>query len=98
VRWHEHDHFGSLMPRTRNGHERSSLDHKRWRFIRSAAGMTYAGLKSMIYAGLTQDDPRVKAALEYIKQHFMEGDPHIVTSFALLGLANSLEAEYPKAK
>ena len=26
--------------------------------------MTYAGLKSMIYAGLTQDDPRVKAAIE----------------------------------
>jgi squalene-hopene/tetraprenyl-beta-curcumene cyclase len=124
--------------------------------LRSYAGMTYAGLKSMIYAGLTQDDPRVKAALEYIKQHytleenpgqgqrglyyyyqtfakamallgkptlvdakgrahnwraelvaalakrqaangswvnpddrFMEGDPHIVTSFALLALANA---------
>ena len=133
--------------------------------LRSAAGMTYAGLKSMIYAGLTQDDPRVKAALEYIKQHytleenpgqgrrglyyyyhtfskamallgkptlvdaqgrehnwrtelvaalalrqtengswvnrddrFMEGDPHIVTSFALLALANALEAKDPKAK
>ena len=25
--------------------------------------MTYAGLKSMIYAGLGPDDPRVKAAL-----------------------------------
>ena len=118
--------------------------------------MTYAGLKSMIYAGLTQDDPRVKAAIGYIKQHytldqnpgqgqrglyyyyqtfakamsllktptitdaqgkehnwraeliaalakrqnpngswvnpddrFMEGDPNIVTSFALLALANT---------
>jgi squalene-hopene/tetraprenyl-beta-curcumene cyclase len=124
--------------------------------LRSYAGMTYAGLKSMIYAGLTQHDPRVKAALEYIKQHytleenpgqgqrglyyyyqtfakamallgkptlidshgkehnwraelvaalakrqaangswinpddrFMEGDPHIVTAFALLALANT---------
>ena len=38
--------------------------------LRSYAGMTYAGLKSMIYAGLTQDDPRVKAALEYIKKHY----------------------------
>ena len=27
--------------------------------LRSYAGMTYAGLKSMIYAGLTPDDPRV---------------------------------------
>ena len=32
--------------------------------------MTYAGLKSMIYAGLTQDDPRVKAAIGYIKEHY----------------------------
>jgi squalene-hopene/tetraprenyl-beta-curcumene cyclase len=38
--------------------------------LRSNAGMTYAGLKSMIYAGLTQDDPRVKAALEYIRKNY----------------------------
>jgi squalene-hopene/tetraprenyl-beta-curcumene cyclase len=44
--------------------------------LRSYAGMTYAGLKSMIYAGLTQDDPRVKAALEYIKAHYtLEENP-----------------------
>jgi squalene-hopene/tetraprenyl-beta-curcumene cyclase len=124
--------------------------------LRSYAGMTYAGLKSMIYAGLTQNDPRVKGAIAYIKAHytleenpgqgqrglyyyyqtfakamallgkptfvdlegkehdwraeliaalakrqnangswvnrddrFMEGDSHIVTSFALLALANT---------
>ena len=34
--------------------------------LRSYASMTYAGLKSMIYAGLDRDDPRVKAALTYI--------------------------------
>jgi squalene-hopene/tetraprenyl-beta-curcumene cyclase len=28
--------------------------------------MTYAGFKSMIYAGLAKDDPRVKAAREWI--------------------------------
>jgi squalene-hopene/tetraprenyl-beta-curcumene cyclase len=38
--------------------------------LRSYAGMTYAGLKSMIYAGLTQDDPRVKAATAYIAKHY----------------------------
>ena len=32
--------------------------------------MTYAGLKSMIYAGLAKEDPRVKAALTYITQHY----------------------------
>lgn len=38
--------------------------------LRSYAGMTYAGLKSMIYAGLTRDDPRVQGALRYIKSHY----------------------------
>jgi squalene-hopene/tetraprenyl-beta-curcumene cyclase len=38
--------------------------------LRSYASMTYAGLKSMIYAGLTADDPRVKAAYTYISKHY----------------------------
>jgi squalene-hopene/tetraprenyl-beta-curcumene cyclase len=38
--------------------------------LRSYASMTYAGLKSMIYAGLKPDDPRVKAASEYIAKHY----------------------------
>jgi squalene-hopene/tetraprenyl-beta-curcumene cyclase len=38
--------------------------------LRSYAAMTYAGLKSMIYAGLGPDDPRVKAAREYISRHY----------------------------
>lgn len=38
--------------------------------LRSYASMTYAGLKSMIYAGLDRDDPRVKAALNWIRKHY----------------------------
>jgi squalene-hopene/tetraprenyl-beta-curcumene cyclase len=38
--------------------------------LRSYASMTYAGLKSMIYAGLARNDPRVKAALTYITQQY----------------------------
>lgn len=38
--------------------------------LRSYASMTYAGLKSMIYAGLDRNDPRVKAAMTYIKNHY----------------------------
>jgi squalene-hopene/tetraprenyl-beta-curcumene cyclase len=38
--------------------------------LRSYASMTYAGLKSMIYAGLSPDDPRVKAATDYIRRHY----------------------------
>jgi squalene-hopene/tetraprenyl-beta-curcumene cyclase len=32
--------------------------------------MTYAGLKSMIYAGVTKDDQRVKAAYEWLQKHY----------------------------
>ena len=32
--------------------------------------MTYAGLKSMIFAGLTRDDPRVKAAVAWLEKHY----------------------------
>lgn len=38
--------------------------------LRSYASMTYAGLKSMIYAGLSADDPRVVAAMAFIRKHY----------------------------
>ena len=38
--------------------------------LRSYGSMTYAGLKSMIFAGVTADDPRVKAAVEWIRMHY----------------------------
>ncbi len=40
------------------------------RMLRSYGSMTYAGLKSMIYAGLTRDDPRVKAAFDWIRTNW----------------------------
>jgi hypothetical protein len=38
--------------------------------LRSYGSMTYAGLKSMIYAGLKADDPRVKATLDWVAAHY----------------------------
>jgi squalene-hopene/tetraprenyl-beta-curcumene cyclase len=38
--------------------------------LRSYGSMTYAGFKSLVYAGLTKDDPRVKAALDYIGRNY----------------------------
>lgn len=40
------------------------------RMLRSYGSMTYAGLKSMIYAGLTKDDPRVKAAWDWVTKNW----------------------------
>jgi len=38
--------------------------------LRCYGSMTYAGFKSMLYAGLTPDDPRVRAALDWIRRHW----------------------------
>ncbi len=44
--------------------------------LRSYGSMTYAGLKSMIYAGVGPDDPRVKAAFTWISKHYdLEQNP-----------------------
>ncbi len=40
------------------------------RRLRSYGSMTYAGLKSMIYAGVKKDDPRVKAAWDWITKNW----------------------------
>ncbi len=40
------------------------------RSLRSYGSMTYAGFKSMLYAGLAKDDPRVQDALAWISAHF----------------------------
>lgn len=40
------------------------------RSLRSYGSMTYAGFKSLLYAGLSPDDPRVRDALGWIAIHF----------------------------
>ncbi len=49
--------------------------------LRSYASMTYAGLKSMIYAGVKPDDPRVKAALTWLQKHYdLDSNPGMGTA------------------
>ena len=38
--------------------------------LRSYGSMTYGGFKSMLYAGVDEKDPRVKAALEWIRKNY----------------------------
>jgi hypothetical protein len=38
--------------------------------LRSYGSMTYSGFKSMLYAGLNGDDPRVKAAISWIQRNY----------------------------
>jgi squalene-hopene/tetraprenyl-beta-curcumene cyclase len=49
--------------------------------LRSYASMTYAGLKSMIFAGVDAEDPRVKAATAWIARHYnLKTNPGMGTS------------------
>jgi squalene-hopene/tetraprenyl-beta-curcumene cyclase len=40
------------------------------RSLRSYGSMTYAGFKSLLYAGLSADDVRVRAAFDWIRSHW----------------------------
>ncbi|MEM6364586.1 MAG: prenyltransferase/squalene oxidase repeat-containing protein [Planctomycetota bacterium] len=49
--------------------------------LRSYGSMTYNGLKSMIYAGLTSDDPRVTAATNWVREHYdLKSNPGMGTA------------------
>ena len=44
--------------------------------LRSYGAMTYTGLKSFLYAGVSKDDPRVKAAIGWVRRHYtLEENP-----------------------
>ncbi len=44
--------------------------------LRSVGAMTYTGLKSFLYAGVSKDDERVKAAVGWVRRHYtLEENP-----------------------
>ena len=72
------------------------------RRLRSYGSMTYTGLKSMIYAGLSKDDPRVQAAFAWLENNWTldanagmaEGDPELAEKglyYNYLVLATALD-------
>lgn len=49
--------------------------------------MTYAGIKSMIYCGVSKEDPRIKAAFAWIRDHYsIEANPGMPAPRADWGL------------
>ncbi|MCB9920991.1 MAG: terpene cyclase/mutase family protein [Planctomycetaceae bacterium] len=49
--------------------------------LRSYGSMTYAGLKSMLYAGVSRDDPRVQAAAKWASDHYdLKANPGLGTA------------------
>jgi len=48
------------------------------RGLRSYGSLTYMGFKTLLYAGLTQDDPRVAAAYEWIRRYWrLDSNPNM---------------------
>ncbi|UCD73801.1 MAG: terpene cyclase/mutase family protein [Phycisphaerales bacterium] len=52
------------------GRRGEKLPAEQPRSLRSYGSMTYAGFKSMLYAGLAPDDIRVRAAFDWIRRHW----------------------------
>lgn len=67
------DDKGGMIYTPANGGEskvESSDEDKARGGLRSYASMTYAGLKSLLYAGVSKDDIRIKAAMDWISRHY----------------------------
>jgi squalene-hopene/tetraprenyl-beta-curcumene cyclase len=55
--------------------------------LRCYGSMTYAGFKSMLYAGLSRDDRRVQAALDWMRKHWtLTGNPNMPAAQSAEGL------------
>jgi squalene-hopene/tetraprenyl-beta-curcumene cyclase len=61
--------------------------HEGRQTLRSYGSMTYSGYKSLLYAGLSRDDPRVRAAEAWIRRHWtLEANPNMPARQAKEGL------------
>ena len=55
--------------------------------LRSYGSLTYMGFKSMLYAGLTKEDPRVRDAFQWIRTYWtLENNPNMPGDKSLMGL------------
>ncbi len=62
---------GFIYTPANNGESKAGTHEVNGRIeLRSYGTMTYAGFKSMLYAGVERDDPRVKAALDWIGRYW----------------------------
>ena len=62
--------YGPSDNRTGESMAGATVDAGGQRRLRSMGTMSYAGLKSMVYAGVSKDDPRVRAAWAWVNGQF----------------------------
>ncbi|MFO0799284.1 MAG: prenyltransferase/squalene oxidase repeat-containing protein [Gemmataceae bacterium] len=69
--WAAKNNDGSFIYTGANGGENRRTDGDGTKTDMGGYGsMTYAGVKSLIYAGVGKDDPRLKAAMDWIKKNY----------------------------
>jgi squalene-hopene/tetraprenyl-beta-curcumene cyclase len=77
---------GSFIYTGANGGENRRTDDTKGD-LAGYGSMTYAGIKSMIYCGVSKDDPRMKKALEWIaKNYTLDANPGMPAANSQRGL------------
>lgn len=66
----DNTNYGGFVYRVEDNDNGISERTGREKTLAAYGSMTYAGLKSMIYANLKKDDPRVKAAIEWASKNY----------------------------
>lgn len=84
--WAAKNNDGSFVYTGANGGENRRSDDTKGD-LGGYGSMTYAGIKSLIYAGVSRDDPRMKKALEWIgKNYTVDANPGMPPQNAQRGL------------
>jgi squalene-hopene/tetraprenyl-beta-curcumene cyclase len=93
--WAKHNTDGSFIYTAANGGATKVVDKP----LESGAlpgygSMTYAGVKSMIYCGVSKDDPRIKKAYEWIQHNYSvdknPGMPEVRSQWGLYYYYNTM--------
>jgi squalene-hopene/tetraprenyl-beta-curcumene cyclase len=86
--WAAKNNDGSFIYTGANGGENRRTDGTgRQTDMGGYGSMTYSGIKSMIYCSVGKDDPRMKAAVEWIKKNYtLDANPGMPEAAAQKGL------------
>jgi squalene-hopene/tetraprenyl-beta-curcumene cyclase len=86
--WAKKNNDGSFIYSGANGGENRRTDGDGVKTDMGGYGsMTYAGIKSMIYCGVSKDDPRIKKALEWIANNYtLDSNPGMPEANSQRGL------------
>lgn len=79
---------GFIYSPANNGESKAGVEEVEGKSrLRSYGSMTYSGFKSLLYANVGRDDPRIKAAVEWIKKNYtLDHNPNMPGSQSKEGM------------